>query len=519
VLAPLTSRFASFRDGPEERAAGALQALGTVTVAPAGNDGPSGLAAGTTGAPGGAASVLAVGAVDGRAILPRIDVTLAGEPGRAVLASPAAPPPGLALPIRIADGGGLQGAAALVERGRGDLRAQALAAAEAGAGALLLWGRSRLQPGALGVDDRLALPILALDRPTGERLATLLAAGGAADVVFGAAHGESNPAAGRVAAFSSTGLGGDGRVKPDLVAPGVTVVTALSGGGLTSVTGTSAAAAQAAGAVAALAAVRRNWSAERLQAAVVASAEPTADGVAAQGGGVIRPAAARVAPLQASPAALAFGRIDRATGTAAAELTVRNVSGRRLVVRAGFEPDAGKGAEVAVEPAAFAVTAGAAAPLALTLRLLPGPLAGDAVGGWVTLAAEGGPTVRVPVAAVVASAAPRLVRKLAVERAADVETGPVIAATVGEVRRGKDGAVRIAGVERLTVDVRAGGRRLGRLYEARQLLPGRHRFVLPRTLVDGQPLEPGRYRLRVVATGSDGARTVGLLRVTVRDGE
>jgi hypothetical protein len=298
----------------------------------------------------------------------------------------------------------------------------------------------------------------------------------------------------------------------------VTVVTALPGGGLTSVTGTSAAAAQAAGAVAALASTRRNWSAARLQAAMVASAAPTADGVAAQGGGAIRLPAARTAPLQAEPASAAFGRIDRATGTAQAEVLIRNVSGERLVVRAGFEPDAAGGAEVAVAPQAFAITAGAAAPLELTLQLLPGPLAGDAVGGWVTLAVEGGPTVRVPVAGIVASRAPKLVRKLAVERPADAAEGPVIAATVGEVRRGEDGAVRIAGVERLTVDVQAGGRRLGRLYEARQLLPGRHRFLLPRTLVDGQPLEPGRYRLRVVATGSDGARTVGLLRVTLRDG-
>jgi hypothetical protein len=70
-------------------------------------------------------------------------------------------------------------------------------------------------------------------------------------------------------------------------------------------------------------------------------------------------------------------------------------------------------------------------------------------------------------------------------------------------------------VERLIVDVEQGERRLGRLYEARQLLPGRYRFRLPRALVDGQPLEPGRYRLRVTATGSDGTRTIANLKLTV----
>jgi hypothetical protein len=144
-----------------------------------------------------------------------------------------------------------------------------------------------------------------------------------------------------------------------------------------------------------------------------------------------------------------------------------------------------------------------------------GPLGGDVVGGWVTLTLDNGPTLRVPVAAIVASGAPKLVRGLKVERSAGDPGGAIVGATVGAVRAGKAGAVRIAGVERLIVDVEQGERRLGRLYEARQLLPGRYRFRLPRALVDGQPLEPGRYRLRVTATGSDGTRTIANLKLTV----
>ncbi len=517
VLAPLSARFASFQDGAEEHAARGLAALGAVVVAPAGNDGPSGLSRGTTGLPAAAPSVLAVGAVDGRAVLPRIQLTLGGEALEGTLAGPVAPASGLVLPVHVpgADGSGAAGAAALVERDGGDVRAQVLAAAQAGASAILLWGRADLAPGGLGVDDRLALPIVSLAHDAGARISTLLAAGGSVDVAFGTADGAANPEAGRVAGFSSTGLGGDGRVKPDVVMPGVAVVTALAGGGLTSVTGTSAAAAQAAGTVAALAASRPRWAADVLRGAVVSTAKPVADAVAAQGAGLPDLAIARGIPLLVGPSAVAFGVIDRATGTAQATVAIRNVSADAQTVHVGFEPDAAGGASVTATPSAFAITPGAGGRLELTLRLEAGPLGGDVVGGWLTLTTDAGLVLRVPVAAIVASGAPKLVRGLKVERPASDPAGAIVGATVGAVRAGKAGAVRIAAVERLIVDVEQGHRRLGRLYEARQLLPGRYRFRLPRALIDGQPLEPGRYRLRVTATGSDGARTIANLKLVV----
>ena len=165
-----------------------------MVVAPAGNDGPSGLARAPRAS--GRGPERAGGGRRGRARgAAAIQRRLGGEALEGTLAGPVAPASGLVLSVHVpgADGSGAAGTAALVERDGGDLRAQVLAAAQAGASAILLWGRADLAPGGLGVDDRLALPIVSLAHDAGARISTLLAAGGSVDVAFGTADDAANP--------------------------------------------------------------------------------------------------------------------------------------------------------------------------------------------------------------------------------------------------------------------------------------------------------------------------------------
>src|SRR4051794_11672339 len=87
ALVGVNSPYAGFADSPEAVGAGAARELGTLVVAPAGNEGP---AASTVGSPAAAPGVLAVGALDGGGApaLPEVDVGVATGEGRALVRGP-----------------------------------------------------------------------------------------------------------------------------------------------------------------------------------------------------------------------------------------------------------------------------------------------------------------------------------------------------------------------------------------------------------------------------------------------
>jgi hypothetical protein len=87
ALVGLNSPYAGFADSPDAVGASAARALGTLVVAPAGNEGRGGGTGGTVGSPAAAPGVLAVGALDGGGgpALPSAEVGLATEEGRALL--------------------------------------------------------------------------------------------------------------------------------------------------------------------------------------------------------------------------------------------------------------------------------------------------------------------------------------------------------------------------------------------------------------------------------------------------
>ena len=119
---------------------------------------------------------------------------------------------------------------------------------EGGRLVVVLYGDA-LPGGGIGLDDGVTVPVVGVPSALGGRLADELAAGRQPLVSIGRASSEASPTRGGVAPFSSRGLAFDGFVKPDLVAPGVGLLTADPGKAedgsarYSSISGTSAASA------------------------------------------------------------------------------------------------------------------------------------------------------------------------------------------------------------------------------------------------------------------------------------
>src|SRR5204862_193611 len=229
---------------------GALK-LDTLVVAAAGNDGPAGPGYGSIGGPGGAPAALTVGAADLRDRV--AEVRVVAHAGLSVELDTVVPLAGNVVPRTPVDSpvgaprlpNGVNGRTGSVPlegffdaRGRGLVADRAALvpvgadpastyanAARAGATAVLFYGGA-LPGGALGAAGSAKVPAVSLPVNVAERLLERLRAGVPVTVSVGSQGEQSNDGDGHVAEFSSTGLAFDGRVKPELVAPGVAVGTA-----------------------------------------------------------------------------------------------------------------------------------------------------------------------------------------------------------------------------------------------------------------------------------------------------
>ena len=80
--------------------------------------------------------------------------------------------------------------------------------------------------GLLGADERIGVPVVSVPAGAAGEALRLLRAGEPATIEIGAPRERENPFAGGPAAFSSHGLAFDGGTKPEVVAPGVALLTA-----------------------------------------------------------------------------------------------------------------------------------------------------------------------------------------------------------------------------------------------------------------------------------------------------
>ena len=537
ALVGVSEPFGAFADSPAARAtAGALR-LDTLVVAPAGNDGLAGPGYGSVGGPGGSPAALTVGAVDLRSRTKTVRVVLrtglelaldrrvplagAVEPGRSLTLRAAAPTFDEAAAARgdelevddFFDEAGLSvvaGRAALVPAGA-DPGLAATQAVRAGAAAVVLYGPT-LPAGGIGLDESIGVPVVSVPPGAAQKLLVALRAGRRPLVSVGVPRTESNRGQGHVAAFSSRGLAFDGRVKPDLVAPGVALFTGEPGRGeegaerYASVSGSSAAAAVVAGAAALIAQARPELDASALKALLVGTARPIDDdSVAAQGAGLVDVGAAAVGEAAVLPTTLSFDRSAKAQWQATRKVLIRNLSSRPLRIRVAADDQqtaAGRGLVFAAAPSRLRILPGRWANVYVTGRIAFRGSPTSPIEGLLHVRPEAGLALRVPWLVSFRPARRSLLGELKLTAAAfkPSDSAPtVLSFRAGQVARGPH-AWQISPVVKLDLDLfTAKGERLGLLGRMRDLLPGHHSFGLTGRDAQGDELEPGRYRLRLTA--------------------
>jgi len=535
ALVGVVEPFAGFTDSPAARAAAGALRLDTLVVTPAGNDGQAGPGYGSIGGPGGSPGALTVGAVDLRKRTETVRVVLRSGlelafDRRAPLAGAIAPSGRLTLPAavpatrssrperaepRLADffeDGRSRGAgaAALVPAGA-DPALAAAQAVKAGAAAVVLYGPP-LPAGGIGLDEAVGVPVVSIPAWAARRTLAALDEGRRASVSIGTVRSESNRAGGRVASFSSRGLAFDGRVKPDLVAPGAGLLTAEPGRSeegperYASVSGSSAAAAAVAGAAALLTQARPELDASALKGVLVGTAqELERESVAAQGAGVLDLGAAAAAEAAVLPSTLSFDRATRAAWQATRKLIIRNLSSRQLWVAIAADDRqeaASRGLLFASAPSRLRIPAGGFARVFVTGRIAFAGIPRTPIEGALRVRPEGSIPLRVPWLASFRPArrsllgAPSLTTRSF--KASD-NAPAVLSFRAGQIARGRHGW-QIAPVARLDLELfDAKNERLGVIARLRDLLPGRHSFGLTGRDAEGNELEPGRYRLRLTA--------------------
>ena len=525
--------FAAFEDSPSARAvAGALR-LDTLVVAPAGNDGLGRPGYGSISGPGGSRAALTVGAADlrdssasvrvvarvGLGVLFDRRVPLAGavEPSSDQTLSLSVPrlrpaeltqgaPPSLDEFFSKSGMSLVAGRAALVPAGN-DPGYAAAQAAKAGASSVLLYGDA-LPGGGIGLDDGVTVPVVGLPSALGKQLADELAAGRTVAVSIGRTSAETSSTEGGVAPFSSRGLAFDGFVKPDLVAPGVGLLTADPGKAedgsarYSSISGTSAASAIVAGSAALLAEARPDLDASALKGLLAGSARQLPrESVAAQGTGLLDIGATAAGEVAALPTTLSFGRAARGSGWhATRRLVVRNLSSRRLTVEFAADRRDRGGARALVfafAPSQARIRPHGIATVYVAVRALA-PI-GDPVEGLLAIRPRGSNAIHVPWLVTVRPRHDALLSSihLSTSEFRPSDTAPaVLSFQAGRIAAGG----QLEPVALLVLHLRrSDGSKLGILAQLRDLLPGRYAFGLTGRDANGDTLEPGKYRLLLTA--------------------
>ena len=213
------------------------------------------------------------------------------------------------------------------------------------------------------------------------------------------------------------------------------------------------------------------------------------------------PAAALVAEVAAVPATVSFGAALEPGWSAAREVRLRNVSNRRITVVAGAEVEGIAGVSVAAKPERLRLRPGQRGTLRLTAKVTFLPRGLGAIGGVVRLQAKGAAALALPWAVALPGGAVRLLGAVQLSvasfRASD-QAPAVLSVRAGGV--GSLGGKRqLRPLARLDVELWRGKRRVGLLARLRDLLPGSYAFGITGRDARGEELEPGFYRLRVLA--------------------
>ena len=280
---------------------------GVVVVAAAGNSGPAPY---LVGSPSTATRAISVAALDARKTLPGAMIEAGGRKVSLIAANDAAvgvtgvvrivrdANGGIGLGCTAQDLGDLSGMIAVVARGVCPRVDKASAGQQAGAVAVIMVNQSEEFPPVEGRIEGVSIPFLGASSASSTSLAGLdgMRVQVRRSIV-------PNPMYVQPAEFTSAGpRSGDSGIKPDLIAPGTSLVSALSGSGSLSETlsGTSMATPVVSGIAALVAQRHPDWSVAQVKAALTQTASSDAATVAnrqLRGSGVIQPVAALAAPV------------------------------------------------------------------------------------------------------------------------------------------------------------------------------------------------------------------------------
>ncbi len=392
-------------------------ALGVITVAAAGNEGPDFT---SISSPGTAPSAIAVGAIhNARTFSPSTTVTgfpaittvNSSRPGTAPVSGPLVDvttldPTGFvcsALPA-----GSLSGKIPLILRGVCTFETKLLAAARAGAaGALVYTDEARPDPISMEVGTA-TLPAQMLSYADGVAIKQAIAAAAGGDSLqasldFTVRAIDVDPS--RMADFSSAGPNVDLGIKPEVVAVGTDFYTATQSfdargdmydrTGYTVVDGTSFATPFVAGMAALVKSSKPGLTVAQYRSLIINTAAPMPKFQAqVSGAGMADADAAQRTTITASPAVIGLGASD-GSPSQNTNVEIRNIDGADDTYAVTVEPQGGSSVAPAVDNSTLAVAGGSAANLQVSWTgagLLPGTYQ-----GYIVLrGASSGNVLRIP---------------------------------------------------------------------------------------------------------------------------
>lgn len=199
----------------------------------------------------------------------------------------------------------------------------------------------------------------------------------------------------RMAFFSSRGpVVPTGAMKPEVVAPGVSIVSARAGGGTLTASGTSMATPHVAGVAALLLDAHPQWTISRLRSAIINGARPMTDDIMAAGAGRIDAAEAVLKNVLPFADTISFGvtGAPQQTWTSTRTVTLQNTTNAPLALSIAVD-GLRDGIEIVPSATSLNVEGGASASLELTLNMDPSKVAAPedgslSFGGFLRVAGD-----------------------------------------------------------------------------------------------------------------------------------
>ena len=424
----LGSAFGASDDPSAEASTNAAKA-GVVVVASAGNDGPNQY---ITGSPASGDGAISVAANDSTASFPAATIITSLGPINAINANDFGLPASSTYTVKVLTGANVLGCSvaafggplppntiAVVQRGVCARVAKAIFGQQAGAAAVIMVNNAPGLPPFEGPitanpDDgslfTVTIPFLGVAGAPANDGARLAAVDGQ-PVTVAAAPPLANPTFRQFATFSSGGpRNGDSALKPDITAPGVSILSTLVGGGTvgTVLSGTSMAAPHVTGVAALTVQAHPGWKVEDIKAAIVGTGAPSGVSnyrISTGGTGLVQPVGSTATQVVAKPngdpfaASLSFGYSELSSDFRASRtIALRNGGDTAASFNVAQARAAGQPHTLALDSATVTVPAHGSAVVGVTLSV-PAATAGTASGAGLSFREVAGLVEFTPVGA------------------------------------------------------------------------------------------------------------------------